>query len=92
MILDKNQDKPIVSHCVEYQPPPRLPHRITHPSLPKEKQQVTLLYQDFSQSIQPMNISPLSFSHVGEMQVTLTIDSLLIIRQQGYLSLPFGGG
>ena len=39
-----------------------------------------------------MNISPLSFSPVGEMQVTLTIDSLLIIRQQEYLSLPFGGG
>ena len=92
MILDKNQDKPIVSHCVEYQPPPSLPRRITHPNLPKGKEQVTLLCQDFSQSIQPMNISPLSFSPVGEMQVTLTIDSLLIIRQQEYLSLPFGGG
>ena len=33
--------------------------------------------------------SPLSFSPVGEMQVTLTIDSLLIIRQQEYLSLPY---
>ena len=62
---------------------------ITHPNLPKGKEQVTLLCQDFSQSIQPMNISPLSFSPVGEMQVTLTIDSLLIIRQQEYLSLPY---
>ena len=66
--------------------------KITHPNLPKGKEQVTLLCQDFSQSIQPMNISPLSFSPVGEMQVTLTIDSLLIIRQQEYLSLPYGGG
>ena len=32
----------------------------THPSLPQGKEQVTL----------PMNFSPLSFSPVGEMQVT----------------------
>ncbi|WP_337806670.1 hypothetical protein, partial [Prevotella pectinovora] len=43
--------------------------------------------------------SPLSFSPVGEMQVTLVIDKSLTIRRlqttinsQRYLSLPFGGG
>ena len=44
----------------ELQPPLVLPRRITHPNLPQGKEQVTL----------PMNFSPLSFSPVGEMQVT----------------------
>ena len=44
----------------ELQPPLGLPRRITHPNLPEGKEQVT----------QPMNISPLSVSPVGEMQVT----------------------
>ena len=43
-----------------HQPPLVLPQRATHPSLPKGKELVTL----------PMNFSPLSFSPVGEMQVT----------------------
>ena len=43
--------------CKEYL---SLPCRITHPNLPHGKEQVTL----------PMNFSPLSFSPVGEMQVT----------------------
>ena len=38
------------------------------------------------------DISPLSFSPVGEKLVTLNVDNTLIIRQQEYLSLPFGGG
>ena len=45
---------------LEHQPPLGLPRRITHPNLPQGKEQVT----------PPMNISPLSVSPVGEMQIT----------------------
>ena len=38
------------------------------------------------------HISPLSFSPVGEMLTTLNINNTLIIKQQWYLSLPYGGG
>ena len=38
----------------------------------------------------PMNFSPLSFSPVGEMQVTLTIDNRLIIRHKSICPSPSG--
>ena len=46
--------------ATEHQPPLVLPRRITHPNLPKGKEQIT----------PTIDISPLSFSPVGEMQVT----------------------
>ncbi len=60
--------------------------RTTHPNLPKGKEQVTL------PMISVKEHSPLSFSPVGEMQITLDIDNTLIIMQQVHLSLPYGGG
>ena len=45
--------------ATELQPPLVLPRRITHPNLPNGKEQVT----------PTIDISPLSFSPVGEMQV-----------------------
>ena len=81
MILDKNQDKPIVSHCVEYQPPPSLPRRITHPSLPKGKELVT----------QNIVISPHLASPVGEGQIPLLSDYQSVLDIQGNQLLPYGG-
>ena len=54
----------------EHQPPLVLPRRITHPNLPEGKGQVT----------QPMNISPLSVSPVGEMLVSIVNDKPLRIK------------
>ena len=81
MILDKNQDKPIVTHCVEYQPPPSLPRRITHPSLPKGKELVT----------QNIVISPHLASPEGEGQILLLSDYQKAINSKSNLHLPYGG-
>ena len=54
----------------------------THPSLPQGKEQVTL----------PMNFSPLSFSPVGEMQVTLVLSKTSSVNElQPPLVLPRWG-
>ena len=54
----------------ELQPPLGLPRRITHPNLPEGKEQVT----------QPMNISPLSVSPVGEMLVSIVNEKPLTVK------------
>ena len=68
--------------CQSLQPPLVLPRRITHPNLPQGKEQVTL----------PMNFSPLSFSPVGEMQVTLVLSKTSSVNElQPPLVLPRWG-
>ena len=54
----------------ELQPPLGLPRWITHPNLPQGKEQVTL----------PMNFSPLSFSPVGEMLVSIVNEKPLTVK------------
>ena len=82
-----NQDKPAAHEVFNYdsanrlQPPPSLPRRITHPSLPQGKELVT----------QHIIISPHLASPVGEGQIPLLSDYQKAINSKSNLHLPYGG-
>ena len=82
-----NQDKPAAHEVFNYdsanrlQPPPSLPRRITHPSLPQGKELVTM-----AKWHQPHLASP-----EGEGQIILLPDYQSVIDIQGNQLLPYGG-
>ena len=68
------------------------PHLSSKPILifPKGRNKLLCFVNDFSKSIQPMNISPHSFSPEGEMQVTLLLNS--VNHFSPHLTSPEGEG
>ena len=68
------------------------PHLASKPILPfpKGRNKLLCFVKDFSKSIQPMNISPHSFSPEGEMQVTLLLNS--VNHFSPHLTSPEGEG
>ena len=67
-MMTENENKScILISANQHQPPPSLPRRITHPNLPKGKEQVTL------QLISVNHFSPHLASPEGEGQLLLPL-------------------